>query len=141
MMTTSLAGVRDARRDAGGVWRRARGRRDARAARTGGARKRDGCPEGDGHRGHGAWTSGRCVDTMYLADKIVNPLGSQSRSVQSAFLASHCLGALRGGRGRAWNRDTMFSLLHVEYFFGFGMFILGMTKVSPSPAPSFARSI
>ena len=30
----------------------------------------------------------------------------------------------------------MFSLLHVEYFFGFGMFILGMTKVSPSPAPS-----
>ena len=78
---------------------------------------------------------------MYLADKIVNPLGSQSRSVQSAFLVSHCLGALRGGRGRAWNRDTMFSLLHVEYFFGVGMFILGMTKVSPSPAPSFARSI
>ena len=32
----------------------------------------------------------------------------------------------------------MFSLLHVEYFFGFGMFILGITKVSPSPAPSFA---
>jgi hypothetical protein len=29
----------------------------------------------------------------------------------------------------------------VEYFFGFGMFILGMTKVRPSPAPSFARSI
>ena len=32
----------------------------------------------------------------------------------------------------------MFSIAHLEYFFGFGMFILGMTKVRPHPVPSLA---
>ena len=50
----------------------------------------------------------------------------------------HWLGALRGGSRGAHNSGKMFSIVHLEYFFGFGMFILGMTKVRPRPVPSFA---
>ena len=41
--------------------------------------------------------------------------------------------AARGSRG-ARNSWKMFSIAHLEYFFGFGMFILGMTKVRPAPS-------
>ena len=59
------------------------------------------------------------------------------RSGENRF-RPHWLGALRGGSRGAHNSGKMFSIVHLEYFFGFGMFILGMTKVRPRPVPSFA---
>ena len=59
------------------------------------------------------------------------------RSGENRF-RPHWLGALRGGFRGAHNSGKMFSIVHLEYFFGFGMFILGMTKVRPRPVPSLA---
>ena len=59
------------------------------------------------------------------------------RSGENRF-RPHWLGALRGGSRGAHNSGKMFSIVHLEYFFGFGMFILGMTKVRPRPVPSLA---
>ena len=55
------------------------------------------------------------------------------RSGENRF-RPHWLGALRGGSRGAHNSGKMFSIVHLEYFFGFGMFILGMTKVRPAPS-------
>ena len=54
--------------------------------------------------------------------------------VEKGPFSPSLFGCTRG----AHNSGKMFSIAHLEYFFGFGMFILGMTKVRPRPVPSFA---